>query len=86
MVNKLICCTLKYVHVHMLKSMKIVNIYTSYQILFLTYLTSYKILFIIVDSMVPVLCNEVLKFRFYMYLKEGLNTGTFYAQYLIYFL
>ena len=38
------------------------------------------------DSMVPVLRNKALKFRFYMYLKEGLYTWTFEAQYLIYFL
>ena len=38
------------------------------------------------DSMVTVLRNKVWKFRFYMYLKEGLYTWTFYAQYLIYFL
>ena len=38
------------------------------------------------DSMVPVLRNKVLKFRFYMYLKEGLYTWTIQSQYLIYFL
>ena len=38
------------------------------------------------DSMVPVLRNKVLKFRFYMYLKEGLYMQTIQAQYLINFL
>ena len=35
------------------------------------------------DSMEPILRNEALIFRFYMYLKEGLYIGTFYLQYLI---
>ena len=38
------------------------------------------------DSIVSVLCNKALKSRFYMYLKKGPYSGTFYAQYLSYFL
>ena len=70
-------------------SLYLLNIYlkqTTDYFLLIKYTIIYTILHLIDDSMVPVLRNIALTFRFYMYLKEGLYTWTFQAQYLFYFL
>ena len=80
MINKLIPCTtvLDTWICTMLISIKIVNIDTRYKlsnsISYLFYTIIYTILHISDDSMVPVLRTKAIKFRFYMFLKEGFYT------------
>lgn len=70
-------------------SMKIVNIVTRQKfwssIIYLCHTIINTILYLTADGMEPYY-TTVLKFKFYLCIKKGPYPGTFYAQYLSYFL